>query len=85
MTTIRTRLAALEARLGGDEQARMQRQINAMSDAELDAAIAAYDAADAHLSDEELAADWRADGFSEDDIALIIASRARHHENGGQS
>jgi hypothetical protein len=85
MKTIRTRLTALEARLGGDEQARLQRQIRAMSDDELEAEIAAYEAADAHLSDDELRAAFEAAGFSGDDLALLMARRTNPRGNEGRS
>ncbi|MDE1915009.1 MAG: hypothetical protein KGJ57_05010 [Sphingomonadales bacterium] len=85
MKNIRTRLAALEARLGNNEAARRQRRIEALSDEELEAELAVYEAAEAHLSDEEVRANWKEAGFSDDDIDLVIATRIRRREEGGQA
>lgn len=79
MSTIRTRLAALEARLSGDEQAGFERRLAAMTDAELEAEITAYEATHP-MTDDEIRASVTTGEFTPVQAEELIALRGRSQE-----
>jgi hypothetical protein len=82
---IRNRLAALEGRVGSNDAARQDRRIARMSDAELDAAIAAQEAADPQ-TDDEIRASVAAGILTAPEAEHFIALRASWlaNRNGGE-
>lgn len=82
---IRNRLAALEGRVGSNDAARLDRRISRMSDAELDAAIAAHEAADPQ-TDDEIRANVAAGNLSAPEAEHFIALRTSwlSDRNGGE-